>query len=63
MMRLSGAIAHKIASEGTALHRRGATEDIYSSEVEKAIENIMNKVFGIFERDVEHINLHSDENV
>lgn len=62
MMRLSGAIAHKIASEGTALHRRGTTEDIYSSEVEKTIENIMNKVFGIFERDVEHINLHNDEN-
>lgn len=63
MMRLSGAIAHKIASEGTVLHRNGASEDVYSSEIEKTIENIMNKVFGIFERDVEHINLNNNENL
>lgn len=59
---LSGAIAYKIAKEGTSLHRSGKTDDIYSSEVEKTIENIMNKVFGIFEKDVEHINLNSNEN-
>lgn len=61
LMSLSGAIAYKIAKEGTSLHKSGKTDDIYSSEVEITVENIMNKVFGIFERDVEHINLHSNE--
>lgn len=63
MISLSGAIAHKIAKEGTVLHRKGANEDIYSSEVEKTIETIINRVFGIFERDIEHINLHGNENL
>lgn len=55
-------VARKIAREGTSLHRSGKVEDIYSTETEKTIESIMNKVFGIFRKDVEHINLNSNEN-
>lgn len=54
-------VARKIAREGTSLHRSGKVEDIYSTETEKTIESIMNKVFGIFKKDVEHINLNSNE--
>lgn len=54
-------VARKIANEGTNLFRDGGRTDIYSSDLEKTIENIKNKVFGIFEKDVEHINLHNNE--
>ena len=59
---MAGAIAHKIRTEGTKLHREGGRSDIYSPEVRKAIDNIMNRAFGIFADDVTHINLHSNEN-
>lgn len=55
-------VARKIAREGTELHRQGGRSDIYSTEIEKTIESIMNKVFGIFKKDVEYINLNSNEN-
>ena len=54
-------IARKIAREGTQLHRDGGRDDIYSKEIERTTEIIMEKVFGIFERDVTHINLNSNE--
>lgn len=54
-------IARKIAREGTQLHRDGGRDDIYSKEIERMTEIIMEKVFGIFERDVTHINLNSNE--
>ena len=54
-------VARKIAREGTELYRYGSTEDIYSSNVEKAIMEIMNRTFGIFMNDITHINLHSNE--
>ena len=59
---MAGAIAHKIRTEGTKLHREGGTLDVYSTEVRRAIDNIMNRAFGIFADDVTHINLHSNEN-
>lgn len=54
-------VARKIAREGTELYRYGSTEDIYSSNVEKTIMEIMNRTFGIFMNDITHINLHSNE--
>ena len=59
---MAGAIAYKIRTEGTRLYREGGREDIYSPEVKDAIDNIMNRAFGIFAEDVTHINLHSNEN-
>ena len=59
---MAGTIAHKIRTEGTKLHREDGRSDIYSPEVRKAIDNIMNRAFGIFADDVTHINLHSNEN-
>jgi len=56
-------VARKIANEGTLLYRSGQSEDIYSSEVEKTIEDIMERLVGIFDMEVEHINLNfNDEN-
>lgn len=64
LQSFSGAVAHKIAAEGTRLHRSGVTEDIYSTEIEKTVEAIHKRVFGIFEKDVDsiHINAIKDEN-
>jgi hypothetical protein len=54
-------VARKIAREGTELHRQGGRVDIYSPEVEKTIQKIMNRAFAIFKDDVTHINLNSNE--
>lgn len=58
---LAGAIAYKIRKEGTVLFRAGGRDDIYSQEIPKTIYSIMSRVFAVFERDVEHINLNSNE--
>ena len=55
-------VARKIAEKGTRLYRTGKHEDIYSKYIEIAIQNIMNRVFGIFSKDVKHINLNSNAN-
>ena len=54
-------VARKIAAEGTELYRSGTYEDIYTTNVEQTIHDIMDRVFGIFIDDVTHINLHSNE--
>lgn len=58
---MAGAIAYKIREEGTRLYREGGRADIYSPEVKKCIEIIMNRSFAIFADDVTHINLNSNE--
>ena len=55
-------VARKIATEGTSLYRSGTYEDIYTTNVEQTIRDIMDRVFGILVDDVTHINLHSNEN-
>ena len=55
-------VARKIAREGTQLYRNGGRGDIYSKEIEYTTKVIMEQIFGIFEKDVEHINLNSNEN-
>lgn len=52
-------VARKIANEGTQLYRDGGRDDIYSKEIEITVKIILEKVFGIFERDVTHINLNN----
>ena len=58
MISLSGAIAYKIMTEGTEMYRTGQKKDIYSTDMEKAIREIERKVLGIFDTEVEHINLN-----
>ena len=55
-------VARKIAKEGTELHRMGRHEDIYSKDIEKTIQSIMDRVFGVLSEDVKHINLNNNEN-
>lgn len=54
-------VARKIAREGTELHRQGERADIYSPEIEKTTQEIMNRAFAVFKDDVTHINLNSNE--
>ena len=54
-------VARKIAREGTELHRQGGRADIYSPEIEKTTQEIMNRAFAVFKDDVTHINLNSNE--
>ena len=55
-------VARKIAREGTELYRTGKHGDIYSEDIERTIQNVMNRVFGIFSKDVQHINLNNNAN-
>lgn len=54
-------VARKIAREGTSLYREGSRDDIYSRDIEKTTRNIMEQIFGVFEKDIDHINLHNYE--
>lgn len=58
LMNLSGAIAYKIRTEGTLIHRRGEKVDIYSTAVLGTVDNVGRKVSAIFDTEVEHINLN-----
>ena len=58
MMSLSGAIAYKIRTEGTLMHRKGEKVDIYSTAVLETVDNVGRKVSVIFDTEVEHINLN-----
>lgn len=53
-------VARKIAKEGTKSHREGSFVDIYSQEIPKTVQNILDRLFGVFAKDVEHINLNSN---
>ena len=55
---LSWAIASKIAREGTEMYRTGQKKDIYSTDMERTIQEIESRVLGIFDTEVEHINLN-----
>lgn len=54
-------VARKIANEGTLLYRSGKM-DIYSTDVDETSKEIMNRVIGIFNTEVEHINLNFSVN-
>ena len=54
-------VARKIANEGTQLYRSGQKEDIYSSDIEATIEVITGRILGVFDAEVEHINLNFNE--
>lgn len=58
-LSLAGAIAYRIRKEGTKLYRNGGRDDIYSNEIPKTVENILDRIMAVFARDVEHINLNN----
>lgn len=58
-MSLAGAIAYRIRKEGTKLYRDGGRDDIYSNEIPKTVENILDRLMTVFEKDVESININS----
>lgn len=53
-------VARKIAKEGTKAYREGSFIGIYSQEIPKTVQNILDRLFGVFAKDVEHINLNSN---
>ena len=61
LMRLSGAIAHKIKTEGTKLYRSGGRSDIYTPEVKRTVESIMNRLADLFMIEIETITLNSNK--
>lgn len=54
-------VARKIAKEGTKAHREGGSVDIYSQEIPKTVQRILDRLFGVLAEDVKHINLNSNE--
>lgn len=58
-LSLAGAIAYRIRKEGTKLYRNGGRDDIYSNEIPKTVENILDRIMAVFAKDVESININS----
>lgn len=58
LMGLSGAIATKIAREGTQLYRTGAEVDVYTAEVPETIERIKDRVGFLMRLEFESIKLN-----
>jgi hypothetical protein len=56
---LAGAIAHKIKTEGTKLHRSGGRADVYSNEIPITIENIRKQIAGIYKQEIQTININT----
>lgn len=52
-------VARKIAREGTKLYRQGGRDDIYSNEIPKTQESILNRITGLLSAEVSSINLNS----
>lgn len=53
LMSLAGAIAYKIATEGTSLYRDGGRKDIFTEPTSEAIIQIKQKLTGIFKIEIE----------
>ena len=51
-------VARKIAREGSLLYRQGGGKNIYSKEVQEAVERITKEAAGIFETEIQTINLN-----
>lgn len=54
-------VSRKIAREGTSLFRSGGRADIYSNEIPKATDNVLNRIRGLLSDSVESINLNSSK--
>ena len=48
----AGAVAHKIATEGSSLYRDGGRADIYSEEIRKTMDKIINNLGAIFRAEI-----------
>lgn len=59
IMSLAGAIAHKIKTSGTRLHRDGGRNDIYSNEMENTVESISSKISSMFSLKIDSIELNN----
>lgn len=56
---MAAAIAETIRRKGTALHRKGGRDDIYSREIEVTRKRLMQRFSQFIEMKVEHIKLNT----
>jgi len=55
LMSMAGAIAHKIATEGTSLYRQGGQKDIFTEPTQEAINRIRTQLTGIFKTEIQRL--------
>lgn len=55
LVSMAGAIAHKIATEGTSLYRNGGRKDIYTGPIDETIKEIRKKLAGIFKTEIQRL--------
>lgn len=58
-MSMAGAIARKIASEGSRLHRIGGRNDVYSTEIPKTIAALQQKLMLLLYENVKSIPINT----
>lgn len=59
---MAGAIAYTIAKRGSALHRKGGRDDVYSNVIPQTIERIRSRIISLISMDISHIVINSNKN-
>lgn len=52
---LAGAIAYKIANEGTSLYKTGGRKDIFTEPTDETIKEIREKLSGLFKLEIQRL--------
>lgn len=60
-MSMAGAIAYTIAKRGSALHRSGGRDDVYSNVVPQTLERVRARLISLIGMDISHIVINSNK--
>lgn len=58
-LSLAGAIAHKIATKGSKLHRDGGRSDVYSNVIPDTLQRINDRLIFLVSQSVDHTKLNN----
>ena len=54
-LKMAGAIAHPIKTQGSRLHRLGGRDDIYSNVVPQTLERVRQRLISLISTEISHI--------
>lgn len=60
-LSMAAAIAHTIKTKGSALHRKGGRDDVYSNVVPQTVERVRARLISLISTDISHIVINSNK--
>lgn len=60
-LSMAAAIAHTIKTKGSALHRKGGRDDVYSNVVPQTVERVRARLISLISMDISHIVINSNK--